>query len=130
MTDSSPSDEPVGLSAMSRQPGAPGAATDDPVTADPVADDLVTDDLVADDLVVVDDLERIELFGMQMVNAEGLAPVIDELLDGPRRDDEVLPVVLTPNVDIVVHLNEDPDSIEAEMFRRCLLYTSPSPRDA
>lgn len=72
----------------------------------------------ADDLTIVDDLDRVRLFGLDLVNAGSLHPVIEEILHGPRRDDEKLPVVLTPNVDIVVHLDRAPSSIEAEMFRR------------
>ncbi|MEM7272682.1 MAG: WecB/TagA/CpsF family glycosyltransferase [Actinomycetota bacterium] len=66
-----------------------------------------------------DGLTRTRLFGLDMVNAASLDPVIDRIIDGPRRDDdEIQPVVLTPNVDIVVHLDADPDSAEAELFRR------------
>ena len=121
MTDSSPSNEPG--NALSSAPDvAPEDTSDsslgrsgDEVSVEP-ADDIQI--VSGDDVVVTDDLDRVELFGLQMVNAESLEPVIEELLNGPRRDDATLPVVLTPNVDIVVHLDEDPDSIEAEMFRR------------
>lgn len=78
----------------------------------------VDDVEVFDQPIVTDDLDRVELFGLQMVNAPGLEPVIEELLHGPRRDDHVQPVVVTPNVDIMVHLEENPDSIEAGVFRR------------
>lgn len=124
MTDSSPSDEPgdapLGAPVAAPQDAVDGAVehqTDGPVARpiDGPADQLPQ---LTDDLIITDDLDRVELFGLQMVNAKSLAPVIDELLDGPRRDDEVLPVVVTPNVDIVVHLEEDPTSIEAELFRR------------
>ena len=120
MTDSSPSDEPG--NALFGAPAAADNTSDGPQHESTdgvgagVADDIQI--VPGDDVVITDDLERVELFGLQMVNAESLAPVIDELLDGPRRDDKILPLVLTPNVDIVVHLDEDPDSIEAEMFRR------------
>ncbi|MEM7324796.1 MAG: WecB/TagA/CpsF family glycosyltransferase [Actinomycetota bacterium] len=116
MTDSSPSDDPAEpLSA------APTTVPDEALDPAGSAPNVTAGDdqpVVADDLVIIDDLERIELFGLQMVNAESLDPVIDELLDGPRRDDTILPVVLTPNVDIVVHLEEDQDTIEADLFRR------------
>ncbi|MGH1489340.1 MAG: WecB/TagA/CpsF family glycosyltransferase [Acidimicrobiales bacterium] len=85
-----------------------------------IADDLVISDepVVSDGLVVTDDLERTQIFGLDFVNAESLDAVIVELLNAPRRDDDVLPVVLTPNVDILVHLDEDQHSIEADLFRR------------
>lgn len=114
MTDSSPSEE-LGDALV----GAPAAVPEDPSVEDehgPAESDLSID--TSDDLVITDDLDRVTLFGLDMVNADSLDPVIEELLNGPRRDDEILPVVITPNVDIVVHLEEAPDSIEAELFRR------------
>lgn len=68
------------------------------------------------------DLDRVRLFGLDMVDADSLEPVIDLLLDdvAGRQDPEDgrLPLVLTPNVDIIVHLDEHPDSVEADLFRR------------
>ncbi len=97
--------------------GPVGAPTIEPVTVVdevPVVDNIT----VVDELTVVDDLERVQLFGLELVSADSLDPVIGEILDGPRRDDEIKPVVLTPNVDILVHLDEHPTSVEAELFRR------------
>lgn len=94
-------------------PVDPAPAVGDASVGDPAVDVPRTEDLV-----VVDDLERVTVFGLDMVRADSLAPVIDEILDGPRRDDHVKPVVLTPNVDILVHLDENQQSVEAEMFRR------------
>ncbi len=118
MTDSSPSNEPP--DAQSSAPIVEPANTvdvsqDEPTVAGPDDGIRVVEN---DDLLIVDDLERIRLFGLDMVNADSLDPVIDELLDGPRRDDEILPAVVTPNVDIVVHLEKEPDSIEADLFHR------------
>lgn len=91
------------------------AGTDAATDRQPAATDDVT---IVDDVTVVDDLERVRLFHLDLVNAESLRPVIREILHGPRRDDEIRPVVLTPNVDILVHLDEHPTSIEADLFRR------------
>ncbi len=74
---------------------------------------------VRDTLTLVDDLDRVRLFGLELVNAPTLEPVIEEILNGPRRDDgEKLPVVLTPNVDILVHLDESDGTPEAELFSK------------
>ncbi len=54
-----------------------------------------------------------------MVNDDRLEPVVDAILaQNPGRDEARLPVVVTPNVDIVVDLNRDPASTEATVFRR------------
>lgn len=71
-----------------------------------------------DEPIVLDGLRRTRLFGLDLVNEPSLAPVVEQILDGPRRDDDLLPLVLTPNVDIVVHLDSAPDSPEAELFER------------
>ncbi len=73
---------------------------------------------IRDSLTIVDDLQRVQLFGLDLVNSPSLDPVIEEILNGPRRDDEKLPVVLTPNVDILVHLDEATGTPEAELFSR------------
>ncbi len=73
---------------------------------------------VRDTLTVTDDLDRVRLFGLEFVNVPTLQPVIEEILHGPRRDDEKLAVVLTPNVDILVHLDESDGTPEAELFSR------------
>lgn len=120
MTDSTP-----GPDVGDAGPAASGNVASD-LSQDPVSDGserLAVDDLTIDHgdaggIVVTDDLERVTLFGLDLVNADSLDPVVEELLYGPRRDDDVLPLVLTPNVDILVHLDEAPDSVEAEMFRR------------
>ncbi len=107
-------------SAAPVEPGAAGLGKADEPPAEPTTtpDPVVDDVAVVDDVVVVDDLDRASLFGLELVNAASLGPVIDEILDGPRRDDQIQPVVLTPNVDIVVHLDQAPDSVEADLFRR------------
>ncbi len=64
------------------------------------------------------ELERVRLFGLDLVNAPSLEPVVEEILYGHRRDDGIEPVVLTPNVDIVVHLDRAPYSVESDLFRR------------
>ncbi|MEM9561220.1 MAG: WecB/TagA/CpsF family glycosyltransferase [Actinomycetota bacterium] len=53
-----------------------------------------------------------------MINAETLDPVVDAIL-GPQQDaTDLLPVVVTPNVDIVVHLDRNQDRAEGEVFRQ------------
>ncbi len=85
----------------------------------PDSEEVVSRDPHGDDLTILDDLDRVRLFGLDFVNAPSLEPVVEEILSGPRRDDEVLPVVLTPNVDILVHLDRAPgDAAEVDMFRR------------
>lgn len=68
-----------------------------------------------------DGLRRRPLFGMGMVDAERLETVVDAVLgDRPDADSDAgsLPILVTPNVDIVVVLDRSPDSIEADVFRR------------
>jgi N-acetylglucosaminyldiphosphoundecaprenol N-acetyl-beta-D-mannosaminyltransferase len=74
--------------------------------------------VVEEDVSIVDGLNRTRLFGLDLVNAPSLDPVIKEILDGPACSDDVLPVVLTPNVDIVVQLAQSPGSPEEELFSR------------
>ena len=65
-----------------------------------------------------DRLERVELFGLPLVAAPSLDPVIDQILTGTDCPADLLPLVLTPNVDIVVHLDKHRQSPEAELFGR------------
>ncbi|MCP3988512.1 MAG: WecB/TagA/CpsF family glycosyltransferase [Actinomycetia bacterium] len=54
-----------------------------------------------------------------MVNDDRLEPVVDAILaESCDLDAGRLPVVVTPNVDIVVSLDRDPASTEADVFRR------------
>lgn len=88
------------------------------------------------------ELRRVHLFGLNFVSEKSVSGVAEAILRprgsqveeanneavprnvedietksvGPESD--VLPAVLTPNVDILVHLHQHPDSVEAEMFRR------------
>ncbi len=70
---------------------------------------------LADDLRVVDDLPRRRVFGLDFVAAEGLEAVVDAILDGPYLSDR-LPAVVTPNVDILVHLERNETSVETKVF--------------
>lgn len=65
-----------------------------------------------------DGLRRRPLFGMLLVDAESLEPVLEAILSGDRRLEGELPVLVTPNVDIIVMLDRAPDSVEADVFRR------------
>ncbi len=65
-----------------------------------------------------DTLDRVELFGLPFVDAADLEPVIDHILAGAEPPPGLLPLVLTPNVDIVVHLDKHRDRPEAELFGR------------
>ncbi len=75
-----------------------------------------------DELVIVptedDGLARARLFDLEFVNDENLTAVIAAVLDGPWADGPTRPVVVTPNVDIVVQLHNAPQSPEAELYRR------------
>ncbi len=69
----------------------------------------------------VDQLRRRRLFGLDFVDAESLEPVLSSLLSRRRPvDDQMLETVLTPNVDIMVHLTQPgaERSIEWRMFQR------------
>lgn len=65
-------------------------------------------------IAVVDDLPRKRLFSLDFVDSADMTMVADSILSRaePERDAQ-LPVVVTPNVDIVVQMNQRPDSIEA-----------------
>lgn len=65
-----------------------------------------------------DGLDRIQLFGLPLVDAPSLEPVLAQMLDGAPPPDGLEPLVLTPNVDIVVHLHNNDDRVEADLFRR------------
>jgi N-acetylglucosaminyldiphosphoundecaprenol N-acetyl-beta-D-mannosaminyltransferase len=59
------------------------------------------------------------LFGLDMVDGDGLDAVVDAVLTmPPRHDESTFPMLVTPNVDIVVNLDRSPDSVQAEVFRR------------
>lgn len=73
-----------------------------------------------------DGLARRRLFGLDLVDAPGLEPVIESILgyrDRPRPesispDDGIVPNLLTPNVDILVSLDKDPGAPEVDAYRR------------
>lgn len=65
-----------------------------------------------------DGLDRVELFGLPLVAANSLEPVLDQILAGSTPPEGLEPLVLTPNVDIVVHLDANRDRVEADLFRR------------
>lgn len=67
---------------------------------------------------VADGMDRIELFGLPLVNAGSLEPIADQILDGAMPPPGLDPLVLTPNVDIIVHLDNHRDRVEADLFRR------------
>lgn len=66
-------------------------------------------------------LERVPLFGLNFVDSASLDEVADAILDfdaaSIRPESATLPVVLTPNVDIVVRLDGMKGSADAEMFQ-------------
>lgn len=69
---------------------------------------------------LADGFDRRHLFGLDMIDAPSLDPVLDAVLapdPAPPGDDE-LAVLVTPNVDIMVDLDRAPDSEAAEVFRR------------
>ena len=76
-------------------------------------------DASADRLRALDGLRRRRLFGLDFVDAPDLRPVLDALLSGSASGDRAaLPVLVTPNVDIVVQLHQRVGSVETDVFRR------------
>jgi N-acetylglucosaminyldiphosphoundecaprenol N-acetyl-beta-D-mannosaminyltransferase len=69
-----------------------------------------------DEPMTGDGLRRVRLFGLDLVDAPSLDPVIDRILDR-QHDEHPVPVVLTPNVDILVHLDRNPGWADRELFR-------------
>lgn len=62
-------------------------------------------------------LRRRHLFGLDFVDATSLDPVIDELMSGGTRSTggDRAPVVVTPNVDQLVHLDRKTDHVSSEL---------------
>jgi N-acetylglucosaminyldiphosphoundecaprenol N-acetyl-beta-D-mannosaminyltransferase len=69
-------------------------------------------------LPVLDRLPRVHLFGLDFVSCGSVVEVSRRLLEGAVVADDREPMVLTPNVDIMVHLDQNPNSVEADAFRR------------
>ncbi len=67
---------------------------------------------------VVDRLPRVRVFGLDFVSCGSVAEVSRRLLEGAVVADDREPMLVTPNVDIMVHLDRNPDSPEADVFRR------------
>lgn len=121
MSDSAQPDSPEVATAAPNDVGSPSIDLTEQAPLLDLVDGPI--EAGADDLVVVetktdDGLERAPLFGLDFVNADGLDPVVDALFDGPWSDGDIRPVVVTPNVDIVVQLDHAPGSIEEELYRR------------
>ncbi|MEM8925128.1 MAG: WecB/TagA/CpsF family glycosyltransferase [Actinomycetota bacterium] len=69
-----------------------------------------------------DGVDRVRLFGLEFVDAPSLTPIVEQVLLGNVGDDR-LPVLVTPNVDIMVQLEASPGSVERRLFeaaRFCL----------
>ncbi|MDH3681315.1 MAG: WecB/TagA/CpsF family glycosyltransferase [Acidimicrobiia bacterium] len=72
----------------------------------------------------VDGLVRRRLFGLDFVDAPSLGPVVDAILADADREvpgaigPGPLPIVVTPNVDILVSLDRDPAGPVAEIYGR------------
>lgn len=64
------------------------------------------------------------MFGLEFVDAHGLDPVLDAMLTQPAAQGDpadgrsVLPIVVTPNVDIIVQIRRAVRSVEAGVMRR------------
>ncbi|HSP29265.1 MAG TPA: WecB/TagA/CpsF family glycosyltransferase [Ilumatobacteraceae bacterium] len=68
-------------------------------------------------------LRRRHLFGLDFVDATSLEPVIDALMSGqtqPTGADRV-PVVVTPNVDQLVHLDRHVDPVSSELMHSAVM---------
>jgi N-acetylglucosaminyldiphosphoundecaprenol N-acetyl-beta-D-mannosaminyltransferase len=74
------------------------------------------------DLQPGDGLRRRRLFGLDFVDAPDLQPVLRAVLGRAPASGSavlpVLPVLVTPNVDIVVQLEQAPGAVEADLMRR------------
>ncbi len=70
------------------------------------------------DAVVTDGLDRVDLFGLPLVKGDSLEPIAEQMLRGAAPPAGLDPLVLTPNVDIIVHLDNHRDRVEADLFRR------------
>jgi len=70
----------------------------------------------------VDSLDRVSLFGLNFVNSDSLEEIADAVLEfNPSSlavDSQILPVLLTPNVGIVVRLDGMKGSADATMFEQ------------
>ena len=82
------------------------------------AEAVVGGDRSVGDRPVEDRLDRVRFLGLPLVDAPSLDPVIAQVLAGVPPPDGLLPLVLTPNVDIAVHLHANPATVEADLFGR------------
>jgi N-acetylglucosaminyldiphosphoundecaprenol N-acetyl-beta-D-mannosaminyltransferase len=67
------------------------------------------------------DLPRRNLFGLNFVDTADLTPVIEAILDGSGVDpalEDPVPVLVTPNVDLLVHLDRRDSPVAADVIRR------------
>jgi N-acetylglucosaminyldiphosphoundecaprenol N-acetyl-beta-D-mannosaminyltransferase len=64
-------------------------------------------------------LQHQHLFGLDFVDETSLVPVIDALMCGDIQspEDDRVPVVVTPNVDQLVHLDRQTDPVSSELIR-------------
>lgn len=70
-----------------------------------------------------DGLTRVELFGLDFVDDVSIDNVSDMVLNGSTDDIDALPVVVTPNTDLLLQVVRSPDSRMREFFSKvwCVL---------
>ncbi|MFN8051584.1 MAG: WecB/TagA/CpsF family glycosyltransferase [Acidimicrobiales bacterium] len=71
----------------------------------------------------VDGLTRVELFGLRFVDDTSIVPVADRVLAGHAEDVGALPLVVTPNTDLLLQVVNDPDDGVRHLYGRawCVL---------
>lgn len=77
---------------------------------------------VLDRQVSDDRLRRRHLFGLDFVDATSVTPVADALMSGRTEPiGDGLPVVVTPNVDQLVHLDRETDRVSSELIHSAFM---------
>lgn len=72
-------------------------------------------------MLVEQSLDRRELFGFRFVDVAAFEPLVQALLDGDGADpclDDPAPLVFTPNVDLLVHLERNDSPRTTQLVRR------------
>lgn len=70
-----------------------------------------------------DGLRRVELFGLDFVDDTSIDPIVELVTTRDPATVDGLPMVVTPNTDLMVQIDREPDQSMRELFRRvwCVL---------
>lgn len=70
-----------------------------------------------------DGLRRVELFGLDFVDDTSIDPIVELVLSTDPATVQGLPMVVTPNTDLMVQVDQEPDQSMRDLFRRvwCVL---------